>query len=294
MPNALIPELNGRRLTLDIALKQPTIIRAKIAQLADSQILLPKFFRHLGQPIQGGGMLYTVVQASDFFTSDIEKRNARAEYKVVEGVDPEPTLAKVEDWGGKFQVGEEEIRRNDINYLTQQSVQLANTIARKLDVRTMAVVDAAISGANVVPGHDWGDLVTVGPEADLTPSAELPTADLSAAQLASDLQELGVKHNLLIVHPNEAHSLRVAYGDKLGAMLASAGVTMYANPRIAPGVGWAVESGQVGTVGFESPLTVDVWEDKATRSWWVQSYVVPAMGVDRPFAAKKLTGLAGA
>lgn len=293
MPNALIPELTGRRLTVDIALKQPTIIRAKIAQLADSQILLPKFFRHLGTPIEGGGMLYSVIQASDFFTSDIEKRAPRAEFKVVEGVDPDPTLAEVEQWGGKFQVGEEEIRRNDINYLTQQSIQLSNSIARKLDVRAMAVVEAAITGANVVPGHDWGGLVTIGPEADLTPSAELPTADLSAAQLASDLQELGVRHNLLLVHPNEAHSLRVAYGDKLDAMLSSAGVKMFANPRIAAGIGWAVESGQVGTVGFESPLTVDVWEDRATRSWWVQAYVVPAMGVDRPFAAKKLTGLAG-
>ncbi|MBX7453405.1 hypothetical protein GR927_35950 [Mycolicibacterium sp. 3033] len=293
MPNALIPELSGRRLTVDIALKQPTIMRARIAKLADSQILLPKFFRYLGAPIMGGGMLYSVIQASDFFTSDIEKRNARAEYKIVEGVDPEPTLAKVEDWGGKFQIGVEEINRNDVNYLDQQIVQLSNTITRKLDVRTMATVVAAISGANVVTGHNWSGLVTVGDPTTLTPSGELPTADFSAAQLASDLQELGVKHDLLLLHPNEAHSLRVAYGDKLQAMLASAGLGLFVNPRITPGVGWAIESGNVGTVGFEAPLTLDVWEDKATRSWWVQAYVVPAMGVDRPFAAKKLTGLAG-
>ena len=116
---------------------------------------------------------------------------------------------------------------------------------------------------------------------------------MSAAQLASDLQELGVTHNLLVVHPNEAHSLRVAYGDKLQAMLESAGVGLFANPRITAGTAWAVEHGMVGTVGFEWPLTVDVWEDKPTRSWWVQAYVVPAFAVDRPFAAKKLTGLAG-
>lgn len=293
MPNALIPELSGRRLTYDIALKQPTIIRARIAQLADSQILLPKFFRHLGQPIQGGGMLYTVIQASDFFTSDVEKRAARGEYKVVEGVDPDPQLAKVEDWGGKFQIGAEEIKRSDINYLQQQTTQLSNTIARKLDVRAMSVVEAAISGANIVPGHDWSDVVTVGPLDGLTESAALPTADLSAAQLAADLQELGVTHDLLVVHPNEKHSLKVAYGDKLQAMLDSAGLSLFANPRITPGVGWVIQSGQVGTVGFEEPLTVDVWQDKATRSWWVQAYVVPAMAVDRPFAAKKLTGLAG-
>lgn len=293
MPNALIPDLTGRRLTVDIALKQPTVIRAQIAKLADSQILLPKFFRTLGAPVTGGGMLYSVIQASDFFTSDIEKRNTRSEYKVVEGVDPDPQLALVEDWGGKFQIGVEDIVRNNINYMDQQVTQLSNTIARKLDVRAMATVTAAISGANVVPGHDWSTLVTVGPLDTLTASDALPTADLSAAQLASDLQELGITHNLLVVHPNEAHSLRTAYGDKLQAMLDSAGVGLFANPRVASGTGWAIEQGAVGTVGFEAPLTVDVWEDKATRSWWVQAYVVPALAVDRPFAAKKLTGLAG-
>lgn len=293
MANALIPELSGRRLTVDYVLKQPTSIRARIAQLADEQILLPKFFRTLGAQVTGGGMLYSVIQASDFFTSDVEKRNARSEYRVVEGVDPEPKLAIVEDWGGKFQVGVEEITRNDVNYLDQQTTQLANTITRKLDVRAMAELNAAVTGANVVPGSDWSALVTVGPEADLTPSDERPTRDLSAAQLASDLQELGVKHDLLVVHPNEAHALRVAYGDKLQAMLDSAGVGLFANPRITAGTAWAVESGMVGTVGFEFPLTVDVWEDKPTRSWWVQAYVVPAFGVDRPFAAKKITGLAG-
>lgn len=293
MPNALIPELTGRRLTVDHVLKTPTTIRAQIAKLADEQILLPKFFRTLGAQIQGGGMLYSVIQASDFFTSDIEKRSPRAEYKVVEGVDPEPKLALVNDHGGKFQIGVEEITRNDVNHLDQQTTQLANTIARKLDVLAMAELNAAVTGDNVVPGSDWSALVTVGPEADLTPSDELPTRDLSAAQLASDLQELGVKHDLLVVHPNEAHSLRVAYGDKLQAMLDSAGVELFSNPRVTAGTAWAVEKGMVGTVGFEFPLTVEAWEDKATRSWWVQAFCVPAMGCDRPYAAKKLTGLAG-
>lgn len=294
MPNALIPELSGRLLTVDIALKQPSIIRNRIAQLADDQILLPKFFRTFGGQVQGGGMLYSVIQASDFFTSDVEKRSPRSEYKVVEGVDPDPQLALVEDWGGKFQIGIEDITRNNVSYLDQQSTQLANTITRKLDVRAMQVVTAAVTDDNVVPGNDWATLVTIGNPADLTASADLPTADLSAAQLASDLQELGVIHDMLVVHPNEAHSLRVAYGPKLDDMLTSAGIqNMFSNPRVTAGTAWAIQSGMVGTVGFEFPLTVNAWLDQETRSWWVQAFVVPAFAVDRPFAAKKLTGLAG-
>ena len=75
MPSALIPELNGRRLSVDVALKDPTrILRERIAKLADDQLLLPKFFHQLGKPVEGGGMLYSVIQASDFYTSDVEKR----------------------------------------------------------------------------------------------------------------------------------------------------------------------------------------------------------------------------
>lgn len=77
MPNALIPELSSRQLTLDVALNQPSMIRAQIARLAVDQILLPKCFRTLGAKVESG-MLYSVIQASDLFTSDVEKCNARA------------------------------------------------------------------------------------------------------------------------------------------------------------------------------------------------------------------------
>lgn len=288
-PSALIPELNGRRLTVDMALRQPSIIRAQIARLADEQILLPKFFRALGQPVQGGAMLYSVIKASDFFSTSIEKRAPLTEYKIVEGVDPDPEIAYVEDWGGKFQISDEQISRNDVSYLDQQTTQLANTIARKLDQAAMKAVTDKVLGENIIAFQDnWDDLVTVGPLDQITPSAQRPPAHLSAAQLAADLQELGVRHNLIVVHPNQAHALRVAYGDQLAAMLSSAGVTMFANPRVEEGIVWAVESGMVGTVGFESPLTTDVWDDRSIRGKWVQSYVVPGFAVDRPFAAKKI------
>lgn len=292
MTNALIPELTGRRLTVDIALQQPTIVRNRIAELADSQILLPKLFRHLGDQVTGGGMLYSVVQASDFFTSDVEKRAPRAEYKVVEGIDPEPKLALVEDWGGKFQVAQEEIRRNNISYLDQQTVQLANTISRKLDVRAVQELQAAPI-ATVAASKSWDDLVTVGPLTDITESADRPTAHFAQAQELADLDELGVTLDTLLVHPNQARALKIAYAQDLDSVLKSSGLTMFSNPRIPAGTAYLVEAGAVGTVGFEEPLTTEVWEDKTTRSWWVQAFVVPALAVDRPYAAKKLTGLAG-
>ena len=293
MPSSLLPSLSGRQLTVDVALNQPTLIRDRIAKLTDSQILLDKLFHGLGAQVEGGGIIFSVVQASDFYTSDIEKRAPGGEYKVVEGVDPDPKLAVVADWGGKFQVFDEQRLRNNVSYLDQQTTQLANTISRKLDVAAIAAVEAAIDASNTVTGHSWDSLVFVGAATSITASGLRPTADLSAAQLKSDLQELGVHHDLLIVHPNQAAALRTAYAENLDLMLKSAGVELFANPRMVPGTAYVCERGQVGTVGFEYPLTITAWPEPATRSTWVQGYVVPAFAVDRPFALKKLVSISG-
>ncbi|QII05902.1 hypothetical protein BH93_11430 [Rhodococcoides fascians A25f] len=296
MANSLIPELNGRRLTVDVALKQQSVIRNRIAALADPQLVLDKFFTSLGAPVEGGGLLYSVIKASDFYTSKpIEQRVPETEYAIVEGVDPESKLAKPEDWGGKFSISDERVKRNDASYLDQQTTQLTNTIVRKLNDSALAVVDAGIGAENTIAGHNWNTVITTGPEANLTPNAARPAADFADAQLANDLQELGVQNDLLVLHPNQERALKVAYGENLDDVLKSAGLTagIFSTPRLTPGIGYALQKGQAGTVGFEFPLTVDTWDDRSIRSKWVQGFAVPAFALERPYAVKKLVGLAG-
>ena len=293
MPSALVPELNGRVLSVDAALRTPSIIQAQIARLADEVLLLPKFLRQLGAPVTGGGILFHTVQASDFYSSDVEMRTPGAEYRVVEGIDPTPSVAAVEDWGGKFFVADEVITRNTVNYLDQQTTQLANTIARKLDTRLMAKVEAA-GIATLTPASGWADLTFVGPLTDLTPSADRPTAHFAEVQEMADLEELGVAHDLLLLHPEQARQLRTAYAEDLDDMLASAGFTngMFANPRVPIGVAYALQMGMVGTIGWESAgLVTEVIDDRHKRGRWVQSWAVPAIAIDRPYAAKKINGL---
>jgi hypothetical protein len=233
---ALMPDLTGRTLSVDVALKQPTIIRDRIAELTDVQLLLGHLFRPFGQPVQGGAIVYSVLSSSDLYTTDIEKRAPGAEYRVVEGVAPTPQKADVEDYGGKLIIPNERVIRNDVQYLAQETVQLSNRLARKFDELAIAAIEDATPLDTLAVSTTWDELVTVGDPATLTSTQELPTASFARGQELADLDEMGVVLDKLIVGPSGARALRTAYGRDLAAVLESAGLSMISNPRGADGV----------------------------------------------------------
>lgn len=290
MANALIPELNGRRLTVDVALRNPSVIRDRVAALADNQLLLPKFFSPYGARVEGGGLLYASARVADLYVAgDVEKRTPGSEYITVKGVDPEPKLAPVEDFGGKFKLTDEEIDRNDVSRLDNYTTQLANTITRKLNARAIEELEAHLLPENVIVGHEWATVQLDG--AAPTGASERPTADFAEAQAAADRQEMGVTHDLIIMGPDLAATLRTLYGQNLKDVLESFGLTLFVSPRVADGVAYVLAQGEAGSVGFERPLTIESWDDRSVRSRWVQGYAVPAIAVERPYSVKKLVGL---
>ncbi len=292
MTNPLIPELSGRTLSVAIALNNVPVLRERIAKIAERQLLMPKFFRaYGGGNLEAGGFLYSILAASDMYSSAVEKRQPGAEYVIVEGVDPDPKLALVEQWGGKFKVPDEIKVRNNISFIDQETTQLANTITRVLDARALAEL-AAADIEDVAVSEPWDGLVMAGDPADLSPTANLPTTHFAAAQNLADLEEMGIILDTLLVHPDQALALRTAYAGDLGKVLEGAGLTMISNARLTAGTAYLVQSGGVGTVGYEAPLTVETWDDRSIQSTWVQAFCKPAYAVDRPYAAKKLVGLA--
>ncbi|MDC9006470.1 major capsid protein [Mycobacterium marinum] len=297
MAGFLTPTLDGLNLTVSAVMQQPSRITERISALAGDQLVLDKLFHTLGAQVTGGAMLYNQVRIEDFFLDvnrTIEQRGPGDEYPVVKGVDPTPQLARPEDWGGKFPIEDERITRNDIEYLNDQTTQLANTIVERLNTRALEVLDAAAgAGANVVPGHNWQTAVSFGPPENLSEGAELPAADLAGALLAGERERMGAKYDTLIVNPQEMFSLRVCYGDRLRAVLDSLGLTAFSYPLQTAGTAWVVQRGQCGLIGFERPLQTETWRMPERRTSYVQSYAVPAIAVTKPHMAKKLTGLAG-
>lgn len=294
----LTPELNGNKITVESVMRQPSRITEQISRLAADTLILDKIFHPTGQPVSGGALLFNVVKAEDFFTeNDVEQRAPGTEYPMVRAVDPRSQIAYVEDWGGKFDIDDIKIKRNATEYMNDKTTQLANTIVRKLNQRAMLSLEAALAampGGNVVAGNDWMQASTVGPDSSLSEAGQLPVADIAGAQLVADKFELGVKLDTLLMSPDELYSLRICYGDKLNAALASVGIKEHFSfPTIPNGTAYVVERGKPGIIGFEHPLDTETWRDPHTRNNFVQSWCQPVWAINKPHCCIKLTGLAG-
>ncbi|WP_020110296.1 major capsid protein [Rhodococcus sp. 114MFTsu3.1] len=291
MVNSLTPVLNNRTISIDAMLNHPTLLRDRIASQADKGLIAPVFFTVAGARLEGGGAIYSTAKAADLYTTDrAEQRAPGGEYKVLDGAPIEPKLAKPQDWGGKVQILEEEVLRNNASAVDLKVDQLANEVAQQVDEAALEALEEALGAENTITaGAFWADTILDG--ATPTPPSERPTADWSAGQLASDLQRLGVRHNALIVPPSAAHNLRMIYQDRLEQVLKSAGLELITSVRIDVNSAYLLEKGAAGQIVFEVPLTTKVIEEPGTRSKWIQTYCVPAFAVDRPFAVKQITGI---
>lgn len=287
---------NTTVLTVDMALQQPNRITRRIAELALQRFIVSRIFSTGGTAVNGGAILYEQALVNELYTDrDIERVAPGAEFPIVGASRRGPKVAEVEKYGGKFKTTDEARKRNDTVWFNNQVTMLSNTIVRKVNTRAVAELEAAIAalgGAGTFVGNDWSAVITAGTSA--TNNADMPAADFAEAQLLAEQDELGVVYDLWIVNPQEMAALVVIYGDKLAAMLASAGIKeVFPSNRVTAGTAYAVARGQVGFLEYEQGLGTETWRDPDTESWWTQSSVRPVMGITNPMSIRKVTGLAG-
>jgi hypothetical protein len=287
------PTFSGNQLTVDTALKQPTRITRRIADLTLQNFIVSRIFA-VGGEVTGGAVVYDQATLNELYLDrPVERVAPGDEFPIVTSARQAPKVAEVEKYGGKIFITDEARDRNDSVHFNNQVTQLANTIVRKTNTRAVAELEAAIAalgGAGTFVGHSWSAYQPNGTSP--TAPAGTPGADLLKAQFVADTEELGVTYDLLIVNPAEALSLATGYGDRLQAMLDSAGIReVFPSNRVAAGTAYVVARGQVGGLRIEKPLGTETWREPKTERTWVQSSVRPVMYVTNPFSIKKLTGL---
>ncbi|MGY1945333.1 major capsid protein [Nocardia asiatica] len=288
-----LPTLNGNQITVDLMLKEPTRITQYLSDLTLQKFYADRIFSAAGG-VSGGALLYSQLMANDLYLErDIQNVEPGAEFPIVTSARPEPKLAVVEKFGGKFPVTDEARDRNDPTMLQQESMKLAHTMNRGIHKRALATLDAsitAIGSAVQVVGNSWADAAAL--TLTTTNNAALPAADFAKAELKSETFELGADFNLWIVNPQEMLNFQTIYGDRWRDVLNNWGVDMISTNRVTAGEAFVVAEKQVGQMRLEKPLTTETWREQAIESTWVQSSVRPLFAVTNPYSVLKFTGLA--
>lgn len=312
--NPLVPSIAANQISMNGLLSDPRRLNGLIARLTAEQLVVDAFFRPAAGTVTGGALLYDVLLHGGNFLAagrDVQSRSPGAEY-VISTSDLVRDLAVPQDHGARIQILDEERVRYDPTVIANRLSQLANSIARRIDALAIAAVEAALTKYSIagVSGHNWDDLVTVGPLDAITPSAERPTADIANAALLSRVDDLGTKPaDTLVCHPQQQAALQIGYGPELNDALAAVGInSVRTSMQVPNGTAYVVAAGAAGVLGFE-PATVDastggavgggaglvteVIPDREHRSTWVQSYALPCFAIPVPGAIRKITGLAG-
>lgn len=287
------PVASGSTITVDQMLTQPTRITRYLSDLSLKNFFTPLVFPTTGG-VTGGAVIFDQLTLNDLFSArDVQNVEPGGEFPLVTSQNVTPLVAPVEKFGGKFFVTDEARDRNDGGVIQREGRKLINTIIRKIDQKAVAALDAAITanGSQTITGHNWSTVVTAGTNA--TTNSALPAADLGNAQLLADTQELGVNFDLWLVNPAQKAAFFNAYGQYAGQVLQSYGITMYASNRVPAGTAFVLESGMVGEMRVEKPLSTETWREAEEQVTWVQADIRPVIFVTNPFSVVKVTGLAG-
>ncbi|WP_072814283.1 major capsid protein [Rhodococcus zopfii] len=287
------PTVSGNNITVDLMLKEPTRINQYLSDLVLKKFFADRIFNN-GGGVSGGALVYTQLTKNDLFaTTGVQKVAPGAEFPTVSFDRPEPKVAVVEKWGGKFDVTDEARDRNDLSLIQSEGVKLSNTILKQLHTEAIGQLEASITatGAAVqITGTSWSDAAAL--TLTTTSNAALPAADFAEVSKTGEEFELGTQFNLWLVNPQELANFQVIYGDRWKAVLQSWGVDMFASNLVTAGSAYVVAERQVGEMRFEKPLSTATWREEERETTWVQASVRPVFAVTQPYSVLKVTGLA--
>jgi len=288
-----LPTISGQTVSVDAMLQNPTRITRYLSDLALRGYWADQVFSS-GGGVSGGAVVYDQLVTNELFVApgrDVMNVEPGAEFPIVTFDRPVPLVKPVEKFGGKFFVTDEARDRNDPQMLQQGTQRLANTINRRIHDNAVAELDAQITAlggsAQTATANNWGATVTGG--SSQSNASAWPAADFAKVQLLADQKELGVVFDTWILNPIDANDFNVVYGENANAVLANHGIRFITSNRITAGTAYVIESGNVGQMRLEKPLSTETWREQGTQRTWIQSDVRPVFVITNPYSIAKVT-----
>jgi hypothetical protein len=303
------PTISGATVSVDELLNNPSRIDRDIADLAVRRLYMDRVFTSAGG-LNGGALIFERpnAQAVDLWGDREPKEVAPGaefpEQTFQRGV---PMMAVPRKIGNKFFVTKEAAKRNNPRTLAKDIRRAANTIARRVELLGLAELAAVVTAeTRFRTGTSWATFAGLT-QANRTYTTG-PVADIMAALAQSDIEEMGVELDSVILHPNEAVKVKQAFpeqtlqqtfalaNDATGEGLNRGIRNVYVTPRATAGVATLFEQGNVGEWRNEFPFQSESeWEGPAAggRQRWVYQWSIsPLFAVDNPFALLEVRGIA--
>ena len=234
-----------------------------------------------------------ITQTWWYTTDDVEPIAPGAGFPRLTRPAPVPSTAAVQKYGGEIPVTREHKLRNNFNAVNDNLVVLRNTVVRKFDSLAIAALAAA-----PVPTMAGVDLTTAT-------SAQIWAMFVAARGAIRNIPGLGYRPNTVVLNDVNADELlanenfvkllqqdednpRIVRDATLGRV---GGMDFYQTDLQPLGTAYVTDSGRVGRVSDEEPLSTVVYNEPHEQTDYVQAWRSGVHYVENPKAALKLTGL---
>jgi hypothetical protein len=286
------PTVDGRNITLSTYAANPTVIARDFAQLYTAYTFTGRLLPDSGS-VSGGALKY--------FPNDpevaagiepVEEVAPGAELPEYGGTAPTPKFAEVGTWGHKIILPNQSFKRNDVRLYNRLMRGAVMSLDRRFRIQALSAVTSRINEDEryIVAENSWSDFTVEGSAPTLT--KDRPEADIDAAMSVYDEDDQGQKPNLIVFNPTDWLKFTQGYGrTRAKEVLDAYGLEPIINRAWPVGKALLAVEGQLGGTYWESPLTVDTWDNKNIRSRQIDMEGSPAYAVDNTPAGLEIRGI---
>lgn len=299
----------GPRITVNSMIKDPTLIRARILQMAQQQFIMEALLRK-GPSADAGVVLFN--ESTPLFTDDDASVIAEAgEIPLVQGSDGVPKAAFTVKTGMGIEISREMRDRNRVDMVTTRMTQVMNTIKRHWERRLFQAYDAAVPAGNVIDlgptaaTSSWytGSAPTIRDNIidamQLIREAEVPNQDDSFLGFEPDTIVISTRTATAILKDDafvkvyENSPLAVKNPFYTGQLEKQAyGLTWLTSRFMSDDAAYLMEAKTSGGYSDERPLqTSPTYPDQPREVWRTDVVRRTAIFVDQPFAVAKIANI---
>lgn len=307
MTSRVVSFQDGPRLTVNLMIKNPKLIPARILSMMDQAFFVDQILRNAGS--NDSGVVQYHESTPQFANDGTTVVKEFGEIPVTTGDMGKPQAAHVVKRAMALMISREMIDRNNVDRVNTQLTQIKNTFARDWEAAFLAQVRAKLPTMASTASGAWSAASTTGVRKDLADALlAIQLASTDAADTTGK-NKLGFDPDTIVL--NHAVATYMALNDDMNKYFvydrtAQAPAESFTLPGLLFGrfkviKSWqldndsaiVVESKTIGGISDERPISsTPLYEDKPRETFRSDVVRSSAVFIDQPKAGIVITGIA--